>query len=171
VNNSLDPTKPLTNAGWALRYDFKLAVFAEFRSEYTLAVKLYEGVYQSLIDMINNAVSSAVLLSSASGDGADFLILFTPRWTEAKLLADCLSFKISKLLLFYLEAPIASLYQTTQKHIANFRHLPEFAYSGPNLASVDGILSISSKLSRGGSVECWTWASMSYRYFAQLIVY
>lgn len=170
-NSSHDPTKPLTNAGWALRYDFKLAVFAEFQSKYSLAVKLYEGVYQSLVDMINNAVSSSVLLSSASGDGADFLIPFTPRWEEAKLLADCLSYKISKLLLFYLDAPVQSLYQFSQNHIANFRHLPEFAYTGPHLnTATDGIVSLSSKFGRGGSVECWTWSSMSYRSFAQLIV-
>lgn len=97
---------PLGPQGWSVRSDYKLATFAEFRQEYEVAIKSYEDCWDGLLQMFN---STAVLPPR------------TKRWAEAKVLVDCINFKISKLYL-YSNEPTRAMYQFN-KHIHKFREL------------------------------------------------
>ncbi|KAF8601607.1 hypothetical protein BDV93DRAFT_509874 [Ceratobasidium sp. AG-I] len=92
--------RPLSAQGWAVRYEYKMATFAEFRDEQEVARKHYEDCWTALVEMFG---STAVLPPR------------TKRWAEAKVLADC----ICKFYL-YRAAPTRAL--------AHFnRHLHRFA--------------------------------------------
>ncbi|GAA6036838.1 hypothetical protein JCM8097_006306 [Rhodosporidiobolus ruineniae] len=96
----------LNERGWNVRYDYKLALFAEMRSEIEVSLKHYEDSYENLLDMF----AQPGLLAPR-----------TKRWAEAKVLADCLSIKIGKLYL-YLNEPSRALAQLNQ-HVYRFREL------------------------------------------------
>jgi hypothetical protein len=68
----------LPSQGWNVRYEFKLGVFAEFRQEMDAAGRNYEGAYEALF------VSE--LLESISS--------WSPRFNEARLLADIIALRI-----------------------------------------------------------------------------
>ncbi|RDW72025.1 hypothetical protein BP5796_08059 [Coleophoma crateriformis] len=84
------PTAPtgtsqtLSSQGWNVRYDFKLGIFAEFRQEADAAVRSYENGYETLL-------GTDVLESIAS---------WSPRWNEARLLADVLTIRVIRCLLW-----------------------------------------------------------------------
>lgn len=65
----------LSLAGWNVRYDFKSAVFAEFRVEFENALRSYDQAYEGLL-------SSELLEVIPSWD---------PRWNEARFLADIIA--------------------------------------------------------------------------------
>ena len=65
----------LSLAGWNVRYDFKSAVFAEFRVEFENALRSYDQAYEGLL-------SSELLEVIPSWD---------PRWNEARFLADVIT--------------------------------------------------------------------------------
>ncbi|KAI0152655.1 Gryzun, putative trafficking through golgi-domain-containing protein [Xylariaceae sp. FL1272] len=68
---------------WNVRYDFKTAVFAEFRQEFDAALRSYEQAYETLL-------------------GADVLELipaWNSRFNDARLLADILAIRALKCLL------------------------------------------------------------------------
>lgn len=82
------PTVPPTSGtshtlslqGWNVRYDFKTAVFAEFRQEMDVALRSYEQAYETLL-------------------GADVLEVipsWSPRFNDARLLADIITVRILK---------------------------------------------------------------------------
>ncbi|GAA5993976.1 hypothetical protein JCM5350_003513 [Sporobolomyces pararoseus] len=98
----------LSERGWNVRYDYKLALFAEMREESEVALKHYEDCYESLVDMFSQP---------------NLLVARTKRWAEAKVLADCLTVKIAKLYL-YLNDPSHSLSQLN-RHVFRFRQLSE----------------------------------------------
>lgn len=86
------PTSPPTSGtsqtlsaqGWNVRYDFKLGVFAEFRQEMDAALRSYETGYEGLL-----------------GDDVFGVIAnWSPRWNEARLLADVLAIRILRCLLW-----------------------------------------------------------------------
>ncbi|KZO93890.1 hypothetical protein CALVIDRAFT_485134 [Calocera viscosa TUFC12733] len=79
------PPRPLRPEGWAVRYEYKMGVFAEFRGEWELARKHFEDCWSALLDMFS---STAILPPR------------TKRWAEAKVLADTVSFKIVKFYLY-----------------------------------------------------------------------
>jgi trafficking protein particle complex subunit 11 len=68
----------LPSQGWNVRYEFKLAVFAEFRQEMDAAGRNYEGAYEALF--------VPELLESISS--------WSPRFNEARLLADIIALRI-----------------------------------------------------------------------------
>jgi len=68
-------SQTLSLAGWNTRYDFKSAVFAEFRAESDTALRCYEQAYDSLL--------GPELLEAIPS--------WSPRWNEARLLADVIS--------------------------------------------------------------------------------
>lgn len=86
----------LSDKGWNVRYDWKMAVFAEIRGELEVALKFvwfsfslrvelmrkrnrhYEDCYETLVEMFSNS---------------NLLTPRTKRWAEAKVLADCLTVK------------------------------------------------------------------------------
>jgi len=71
---------PLDAKGWSVRTNYKLAAFSEYKQELDVAVKFYELAYNELIDLF----SSTAILPPRS-----------KRWTEARVLADSISYKVS----------------------------------------------------------------------------
>ncbi|KAI8082919.1 Foie gras liver health family 1-domain-containing protein [Halteromyces radiatus] len=86
---SLDDSRPLTNSGWTIRYDTKIALFQEFKQDIEGALKTLEITYTSLADYLTpgtNAVSGLHVRSK--------------RWFEARSLSDCLNIKICQFYLY-----------------------------------------------------------------------
>ncbi|KAG9036541.1 hypothetical protein FRB95_008596 [Tulasnella sp. JGI-2019a] len=126
--------RPLRAIGWKVRYDYKLALFAEFRMEEEVARKHYEDCWLSLVEMFG---STAILPPR------------TKRWAEAKVLADCIAFKLVKLYLYHSEPHLAL---TTFNH-----HVARFA-----------------EMSRGWGIgeetfEFWSWLARQWRILAELV--
>ncbi|KAF9243228.1 Foie gras liver health family 1-domain-containing protein [Melanogaster broomeanus] len=84
--------RPLRPEGWTVRYEYKMACFAEFRGEDEVALKHYQDAYTTLMIMFG---STAILPPR------------TKRWAEAKVLADTVNFKITKLYLYNNEHALA----------------------------------------------------------------
>ncbi|KAJ3023675.1 hypothetical protein HKX48_001899 [Thoreauomyces humboldtii] len=157
--------RPLPPAGWHLRYEYKLGVFAEFRQDVEAAIRHYETTYQLLLELMQAALAPTI-----GGSGTvDFLQPFTARWTEAKTLADCVNLKICKLHL-YSERPVPAL-QQLERHVAGSRGFPEYLgrpSAGEPLKVSPGISRLGN-VAGGGSFEYWAWVSTQYRIFGELI--
>ncbi|KAH9889488.1 Gryzun, putative trafficking through golgi-domain-containing protein [Cubamyces lactineus] len=95
--------RPLRPEGWTVRYEYKMACFAEFRMEDQVALKHYQDAYSTLIIMFG---STAILPPR------------TKRWAEAKVLADCINVKIVKLYLYNNEHSLALSHQNS--HMRKF---------------------------------------------------
>ncbi|KAI0776280.1 Gryzun, putative trafficking through golgi-domain-containing protein [Trametes elegans] len=95
--------RPLRPEGWTVRYEYKMACFAEFRAEDQVALKHYQDAYSTLIIMFG---STAILPPR------------TKRWAEAKVLADCINVKIVKLYLYNNEHSLALSHQNS--HMRRF---------------------------------------------------
>ncbi|KAI8973973.1 Gryzun, putative trafficking through golgi-domain-containing protein [Trametes punicea] len=95
--------RPLRPEGWTVRYEFKMASFAEFRGEDQVALKHYQDAYSTLLIMFG---STAILPPR------------TKRWAEAKVLADCINVKIVKLYLYNNEHSLALSHQNS--HMRKF---------------------------------------------------
>ncbi|OLN85197.1 Trafficking protein particle complex subunit 11 [Colletotrichum chlorophyti] len=85
------PTVPPTNTSqtltlqdWNVRYDYKTAVFAEFRQEMDAALRLYEQAYEGLL----------------SQDVMDIIPSWSPRWNQARMLADTIAIRSIRCLLW-----------------------------------------------------------------------
>ncbi|GAA5871782.1 hypothetical protein JCM3774_000298 [Rhodotorula dairenensis] len=124
----------LSEQGWNVRYDYKLALFAEMRGELEVALKHFEDCYDGLVDMF----SQPGLLPPR-----------TKRWAEAKVLADCVSCKISKYY-FYLSEPARAVAQLN-RHVARFHTLSTSWQIGQD------------------TFEFWSWLSKQYRLFGDLV--
>ncbi|PPQ63022.1 hypothetical protein CVT24_005968 [Panaeolus cyanescens] len=99
----LNIARPLRPEGWTVRYEYKMACFAEFRSEDEVALKHYQDAYETLTIMFG---STAMLPPR------------TKRWAEAKVLADCINLKIVKLYLYNNEHALALSHHNS--HIRQF---------------------------------------------------
>ncbi|TRM69045.1 Gryzun, putative trafficking through golgi-domain-containing protein [Schizophyllum amplum] len=95
--------RPLRPEGWTVRYEYKMACFAEFRGEGEVALKHYQDAYSTLIIMFG----SPLILPPR-----------TKRWAEAKVLADCINVKIVKLYLYNSEHALALSHHSS--HIRQF---------------------------------------------------
>ncbi|TVY18166.1 Trafficking protein particle complex subunit 11 [Lachnellula arida] len=84
-------SQTLSSQGWNVRYDFKLGVFAEFRQEMDAAVRSYESGYEGLL----------------GPDVSEAIASWSPRWNEARLLADVFAFRILRCLLWNGNSTIA----------------------------------------------------------------
>ncbi|KZP28516.1 hypothetical protein FIBSPDRAFT_917686 [Athelia psychrophila] len=92
--------------GWTVRYEYKMACFAEFRSEDEVALKHYQDAYSTLVIMFG---STAILPPR------------TKRWAEAKVLVDSINVKICKLYLYNNEHALAlSHHSTHMRRFADF---------------------------------------------------
>ncbi|SCV68679.1 BQ2448_800 [Microbotryum intermedium] len=100
------PKGGLSDKGWNVRYDYKMAFFSEMRGETEVALKHYEDCYTTLIVMFANST---------------LLPPRTKRWAEAKVLADCLSVKVAKMHM-YLNEPSLAVAQLN-RHVTTFRDL------------------------------------------------
>ncbi|KAK7205709.1 Gryzun, putative trafficking through golgi-domain-containing protein [Myxozyma melibiosi] len=85
--SSLSPTQVLSPLGWEVRYEFKQAVFAEYRQDMDLAIKLYGIAYESLLEYFETLPTDST------------------RWNEARVILDTVAFKILKCNL-YLNQPV-----------------------------------------------------------------
>jgi hypothetical protein len=99
------PTKgtsqTLAALGWSIRYDFKLGVFAEFRQEMESACRHYTAALESLLG------PDGIFETTAS---------WSPRWEEARLLADMIAMRILRCLLW------GNLTTTAVQSWSNYRH-------------------------------------------------
>ncbi|KDR75635.1 hypothetical protein GALMADRAFT_268205 [Galerina marginata CBS 339.88] len=100
----LNIARPLRPEGWTVRYEYKMACFAEFRSEDEVALKRH---YQDAYEMLTIMFGSTAILPPR-----------TKRWAEAKVLADCINIKIVKLYLYNNEHALALSHHNT--HIRVF---------------------------------------------------
>ncbi|KAG6866197.1 hypothetical protein C0991_007222 [Blastosporella zonata] len=94
--------RPLRPEGWTVRYEYKMACFAEFRGEDEVALKHYQDAHSMLVVMFG---STAILPPR------------TKRWAEAKVLADCINLKIIKLYLYNNEHALALSHHNTHVRI------------------------------------------------------
>ena len=74
----LNQPPPLDAKGWSIRINFKLAAYSEYKQELDAAIKYYELAYAELVDLFSSTAS---------------LPPRTKRWTEARVLADSISYK------------------------------------------------------------------------------
>ncbi|KAM5346612.1 hypothetical protein ACJ41O_009617 [Fusarium nematophilum] len=70
-------SQTLSLPDWNFRYDFKSAMFAEFRQETDAALRSFEQAYEVLLGQ----------------DVLDIIPSWSPRWNEARLLADIISIR------------------------------------------------------------------------------
>ncbi|GAA6021829.1 hypothetical protein JCM8202_002832 [Rhodotorula sphaerocarpa] len=124
----------LSELGWNVRYDYKLALFAEVRGELEVALRHFEDCYDNLVEMFNRP---------------GILPPRTKRWAEAKVLADCVSCKISKFY-FYLSEPARAVAQLN-RHVSRFHMLSTGWQIGQE------------------TFEFWSWLSKQYRLFGDLV--
>lgn len=77
-------SRTLSHQGWNVRYEFKLAVFAEFRQEMDAAGRNYEAAYEALMGR----------------DVFETIACWNPRFNEARMLADAIAIRILRCLLW-----------------------------------------------------------------------
>lgn len=70
-------SQTLSLSDWNFRYDFKSAVFAEFRHEIDAAIRFFEQAYEVLLGQ----------------DVLDIIPSWSPRWNEARLLSDIIAIR------------------------------------------------------------------------------
>ncbi|KAI9795781.1 MAG: hypothetical protein M1835_005225 [Candelina submexicana] len=98
-------SQTLAMQGWNVRYSFKAAVFAEFRQEMVAAGRDYEVAYEGLLgqDVIGSVAS------------------WSPRFNEARLLADVIAIRILRCLLW--NGQTTAAVQSWRSHRDRIRHL------------------------------------------------
>lgn len=134
ISMGVTSTRPLRPEGWTVRYEYKMACFAEFRGEYEVALKHYQDAYAMLMIMFG---STAILPPR------------TKRWAEAKVLADAINVKITKLYLYNSEHSLA-----LSHHNSHMRRFADF--------------------SRGWGIgeetfEYWSWMARQHRVLGELL--
>ena len=97
-------TRPLGVVGWNVRYDYKLAVFAELRCDFQSAMKHYEDAYNALMEIIKSEItvkpSSSTPLQSLTNlfpgpnTAGAYYPPYSKRWEEAFQLADHLAAQV-----------------------------------------------------------------------------
>lgn len=84
-------SQTLSLPDWNFRYDFKTAIFAEFRQEADPAIRSFEQAYEILLGQ----------------DVMDTIPSWSPRWNEARLLADIISIRCLRLNLWMNQPSLA----------------------------------------------------------------
>ena len=74
-------SRTLSLPDWNFRYDFKSAILGEFRQEHDASMKSYEQAYEVLLGQ----------------DVLDVIPSWSPRWNEARLLADVIAIRCLRL--------------------------------------------------------------------------
>jgi len=108
------PTVPPTQAtssvlslqGWNVRYEFKLGIFAETRQELDAASRNYEQAYEGLFhsELLGDAISA-----------------YSPRFDEARMLADVIAIRLIRCALWSSQVVVAVKWWT--KHQDRIREL------------------------------------------------
>lgn len=107
-------SQSLPMQGWNARYEFKLGVFAEFRQEMDSACRNYESAYESLC-------APDLIESIASG---------SPRFNEARMLADVIAIRILRCQL-WTEQPTGAV-RSWRNHRDRMRSLVDRKGRGTN---------------------------------------
>lgn len=128
----------LSREGWILRSEYKLALFAELSGDLNEALLRYREAYDLLCNSPTCLLGSTLMLPPR-----------TKRWAEAKVLADTLSVRICKLLLYNDDTQGAAL--AFRKHLARFTELS----TGWGIGAM--------------TFEYWSWLSKQYKLFAELV--
>ncbi|KAK4176424.1 Gryzun, putative trafficking through golgi-domain-containing protein [Triangularia setosa] len=98
-------SQTLSLAGWNVRYDFKSAIFAEYRQEMDVALRSYEQAYENLL----------------SSELMEVIPSWSPRWNEARFLADVLAVRCLRCLLWNGQhSAAARRWQLHRERIADF---------------------------------------------------
>jgi hypothetical protein len=98
-------SQTLSLAGWNVRYDFKSAVFAEYRLEMDVALRSYEQAYENLL----------------SSELMELIPSWSPRWNEARFLADVIAVRCLRCLLWNGQhSAAARRWQFHRERIADF---------------------------------------------------
>lgn len=97
VLGSTTIARPLRPEGWTVRYEYKMACFAEFRGEDEVALKSVPKLLSLCMVLITNhtrhyqdAHNTLVVMFGSTA----ILPPRTKRWAEAKVLADCINIKV-----------------------------------------------------------------------------
>ncbi|KAI9839920.1 MAG: hypothetical protein M1819_000112 [Sarea resinae] len=98
-------SQTLPSQGWNVRYEYKLGVFAEFRQEMDAAGRSYEGAYESLLGQ----------------EVFEIIASWSPRFNEARLLADTIAIRIIRCLLW--NGQTTSAVQSWSNHRSRLRDL------------------------------------------------
>jgi trafficking protein particle complex subunit 11 len=93
-------SQTLSSQGWNIRYEFKLGVFAEFRQEMDAAYRNYESAYEGLF--------SHELFETTSS--------WSPRFNEARLLADAIAIRLLRCLLWTSQSTSAARFWTKHRN-------------------------------------------------------
>lgn len=134
-NNMPIKDPPLSREGWLVRNDVKLGTFAELSANLAEALQHYETAYHSLSTEL---LTSTLLLPPR-----------TKRWAEAKVLADTLSVRISKLHLYANDGEAA--WRQFRLHIKRFTELSQ----GWGIGEM--------------TFEFWSWLGKQYRLMGDLL--
>lgn len=98
-------SQTLSLAGWSVRYDFKSAIFAEYRLEMDVALRSYEQAYENLL----------------SSELMELIPSWSPRWNEARFLADVIAVRCLRCLLWNGQhSAAARRWQFHRERIADF---------------------------------------------------
>ncbi|KAM0251505.1 hypothetical protein ACHAQJ_008126 [Trichoderma viride] len=98
-------SQTLSLSDWNFRYDFKSAIFAEFRQEIDAAIRSFEQAYEILLGQ----------------DVLDIIPSWSPRWNEARLLADIISIRCLRMHLWMGQTSLAvRKWQTHRDRISDF---------------------------------------------------
>lgn len=125
----------LSREGWLARSDYKMGTFAELGGNLDDALTHYTNAYQMLA---NDLLTSTLLLPPR-----------TKRWAEAKVLADTLSVRISKLLLYRDDGEGA--WVQFRSHVKKFTELSQ----GWGIGAM--------------TFEFWSWLGKQYRLMGDLL--
>ncbi|PPQ93844.1 hypothetical protein CVT25_013553 [Psilocybe cyanescens] len=137
----LNIARPLRPEGWTVRYEYKMACFAEFRSEDEVALKHYQDAYEMLTIMFG---STAILPPR------------TKRWAEAKVLADCINIKVINAI-----AVIVKLYLYNNEHALALSHHNTHIRVFGDFSRGWGI--------GEETFEFWSWVARQHRVLAELL--
>lgn len=115
---SVPPTsgtsRSLSLQDWNVRYDFKSAIFAEYRQEMDAAYRSFEQAYENLL----------------SSEVVELIPSWSPRWNEARLLADIIAIRSLRCLLW--NGQTTAAVRRWQLHRDRISDLVESRGSGTN---------------------------------------
>ncbi|KAL9566487.1 hypothetical protein ACKAV7_009402 [Fusarium commune] len=98
-------SQTLSLPDWNFRYDFKSAIFAEFRQETDAALQFFKQAYEVLLGQ----------------DVLDIIPSWSPRWNEARLLADVIAIRCLRCHLWLGQTTLAvRMWHSHRERIADF---------------------------------------------------
>ncbi|KAJ3833483.1 hypothetical protein F5878DRAFT_404621 [Lentinula raphanica] len=143
---SLPTLLTLESHRWTVRYEYKMASFAEFRGEYEVALKHFQDAYSALNRLF--LVPGATHGGGGGGGEGRPQPPRTKRWAEARVLGDTMNIKIVKIYLYNNETALAVAQQ--RAHMGTF----------PVVVGLGG---------KEGTYEYWSWMCRMWRVFGELV--